>query len=251
MALKDMTANTPASTPAFETEDENMNTAADVATSTAEATTAIANASAGAVAAARPTMKFKMGFADQKDVFPVDAVVGLSQSAPRIKAEQGACYIEQTSLGSKIRMSVESWNSRQLVSAGLGPNDPGYKESMEYLRNSYDGATIYGSEQTVKEYLEFLKSMGYDKAKSSTYIDIWGMVSWTEKGGDIAPESQTLHLLQASQTSAGAFQAFCTTQGLLRSKGIGVDLDEVEVHAEARSKGTLKYSNFSFFAPKK
>ena len=44
----------------------------------------------------------------------------------------------------------------------------------------------------------------------------------------------------------GGFMAFCTTQGLLRSKGIGKDSTEIEVHAEARSKGSNKYTNFSF-----
>ena len=85
-----------------------------------------------------------------------------------------------------------------------------------------------------------------DKAGISNHGDIWGMVTWTEKKGAIAPEDQTLHLVQASQTSLGGFMAFCTTQGLLRSKGIGKDSTEIEVHAEARSKGSNKYTNFSF-----
>lgn len=251
MGLKDHSA----SAPAFETdsEDETMAvSASDQATADVAATTAIAAASAGAVAVAKPALKFKMGFADQKDAFPVEAVVGLSNSAPRIKGEQGACYIEQNSLGTKIRMSVESWNHRTLVSAGLDPKDAGYEESKQYIRNSYDGgATIFGEGQSVKEYLDYLKSIGYDKARSSQYIDVWGFVTWTEKKGDVPAEEQTLHLLQASQTSAGAFTAFCTTQGLLQSKGIGREFSEVEVHAEARAKGTLKYTNFSFHVPKK
>lgn len=250
MGLRD---NQTSTAPAFETEDETMTTATEsqAASASVAATTAIAAASAGAVAAARPAMKFQMGFADQKDAFPVDAVVGLSMSTPRIKAEQGACYVAEKSLGSKIRMTIESWNTRLLVSAGLGPNDAGYKESMEYLRNSYDGETIHGDGTPVKEYIEYLKSLGYDKAKSSPYADIWGFVTWTEKDGPVKPEDQTLHLLQASQTSMGAFQGFCTTQGLLRSKGIGAELTEVEVEAVARSKGTLRYTNFQFLAPKK
>lgn len=250
MGLRD---NQTTSAPAFESEDETMTTATEsqAAAASVAATTAIAAASAGAVAAARPALKFKLGFSDQKDAFPVDAVVGLSMSTPRIKAEQGAAYVGEKNLGAKIRMTVESWNTRLLVSAGLGPNDPGYKESVEYLRNSYDGETIHGDGSSVKDYIEYLKSLGYDKARSTPYADIWGFVTWTEKDGDVDPEAQTLHLLQASQTSMGAFQAFCTTQGLLRSKGIGAEFSEIEIHAEARSKGTLRYTNWSFHAPKK
>jgi hypothetical protein len=194
-----------------------------------------------------------MGFAAEKDAFPAEVVVGLSMSTPRIKAEQGAGYVGEKSLGAKFRMTIESWNTRLLVSAGLGPNDPGYKESVEFLRTSYDGETIQGddAETTVKDYVNFLKEAhGYDKARSTPYADIWGFLTWTEKDGAIAPEDQTLHLLQASQTSMGAWQAFCTTQGLLRAKGIGKEFTEVEVTAMPRAKGTLKYTNFAFSVPK-
>lgn len=233
------------STPAFETEEETMS--APTAEVQEQATTAIAAAKSTAVASPRPTIK--MAFADQKDAFPVDVVAALSQSTPRIKGEQGEAYIEQTSLGKKFRMTVESWNTRKLISAGLGQNDPGYKESIEYLRTSYDMKTVHNDGQTVEEYIEYLKSLQYEKAKASDYGDIWGFVTWTEKEGDIPPEKMKLHLLQASQTSLGAFQGFCTTQGLLAMKGITTLPETLEVHAEARSKGTMKFTNFSFHSP--
>ena len=257
MALKDHK-------PAFESENDadtgtaTMTDTATAAPSTVQGTAAMtetatlpAVAKNTAVAAPAPKKTFKMAFDEQKDAFPLEAVIGLSMAAPRIKGEQGACYIADKSLGDKVRMSVESWNIRHLISSGLDSKDPGYQESIEYLATSYDGETVEGKGQTIDEYVAYLKSIGYTKARASKYGDIWGMVSWTAKDGDVAPEQQTLHLLQASQTSLGNFMAFCTTQGLLRSKGIGVASEELEVHAVARSKGNNKYTNFDFVVPKK
>lgn len=235
--------------PEFEQEDDATTT--DAASSpnntSASENTSVAPAQSTAVGKA---LKFGLAFSDAKDAFPVEAVQALSMASPRIKGEQGGCYVGNDSLGSKIRMTVESWNNRWLISAGLTSSDAGYKESMEYLKTSYDGRTIYGDGRTIEQYIEFLRAEGFEKAKSSPYSDIWGFVTWTEKNGEIAEEDRTLHLLQASQTSQGAFMAFCTTQGLLRSKGIGKDFNEIEVRAMARSKGTLKYTNFDFAVPK-
>lgn len=248
MGIKDVTTNI--NTPAFETEDHTMTTTADNAAASASvaASTAVAKAAAGAAVASRPKAKFEMAFADLQWAFPEDAVVGLSLAVPRIKAEQGAAYVGEKSIGDKFKIEIESWNPRTLISAGLSSNDAGYQESMEYLRTSYDGVTLHGEETTVDEYLNYLRNdLGYSKAKSSKYIDLFGFITWTAKDGDIAQEKRDLSLVQLSQTSAGNFAAFCTTQGLMRSKGlVKGDSNIIEVRAEARSKGTMKYSNFSF-----
>lgn len=251
MALKDHK-------PQFESEtnDQGDTMTADAPAETTVATptpntTAVAPAKSTAVGAVKPKAKFEMALGDQKDAFPIEAVTALSLAVPRIKGEQAGCYVGEKNLGDKIRMTVESWNIRHLISCGLDSKDAGYQESMEYLANSYDGETVEGKGCTVTEYLAYLKELGYKDARSSKYGDIWGMVTWTSKEGDIAPENQTLHLLQASQTSLGNFTAFCTTQGLLASKGIKVDLSEIEVHACARSKGVNKFTNFDFLVPKK
>src|SRR5574340_414583 len=251
MALAD---HKPQTAPAFETETATMT---DTAVAEAPAVTAAVTANvpapvaAQAVAVAAPRAKFEMALGEAKNAFPIEAVVGLSMSVPRIKGEQGACYVGEKSLGDRFEICVESWGIRQLISCGLDNKDAGYQESMEYLANSYDGVTVEGKGATIDEYIAFLKSIGYEKARASKYGDIFGMVTWTSKDGDIAPESQALHLLQASQTSLGNFTAFCTTQGLLASKGIKADLSEIEVHAVARSKGTLKYTNMEFVVVRK
>jgi hypothetical protein len=204
-----------------------------------------AQAASGAVTTPKAS-KFSMAaFAEYQDMFPTEAVTGLSMAVPRVKAEQGAAYVGEISLGSKIRIEIESWNYRWLLSAGLDSKDSGYKESMEYLATSYDNETVNGKDTSVNDYLAGLKAMNYNKARKSLYIDLFGFVTWTEKGGDVPEDKRELYLVQLSQTSAGNWAAFCTTQGLLRSKGIGKDSRVIEIRAEARSKGSNKYTNFS------
>jgi len=235
----------------FEPADENTdNTDTDTINQepamTTENTTSNVPAQAASGAVTTPkASKFSMAFAEYQDMFPTEAVTGLSMAVPRVKAEQGAAYVGETSLGSKIRIEIESWNYRWLLSAGLDSKDSGYKESMEYLATSYDNETVNGKDTSVDDYLAGLKAMNYDKARKSLYIDLFGFVTWTEKGGDVPEDKRELYLVQLSQTSAGNWAAFCTTQGLLRSKGIGKDSRVIEIRAEARSKGSNKYTNFS------
>src|SRR5574340_867423 len=144
MALAD---HKPQTTPAFETETETA-TMTHTATAVAEAPAVTASPTANvpapvaaqAPAVAAPRAKFEMARADAKDQFPIEAVVGLSRSVPRIKGEQGACYVGEKALGDKIRMTVESWGIRHLVTCGLDNKDAGYKESMEYL--ALDGDAV-------------------------------------------------------------------------------------------------------------
>lgn len=189
--------------------------------------------------------KFSPAFADIQDAFPVEAVAGLSIATPRIKGEQGAAYVGDKRLGAAFRFEIESWNHRWLISSGSDD-----AEAKDYLRTSYDNATIYQEGKSCAEYLDELKDLGFERARIAHYIDIWGFVVWTDGDGEIAPEDRTLHIIQASQTSAGAFDAFRITQGLLRAKGIGTGSNIIEVHAMARSKGSMKYTNFEFLPVK-
>lgn len=231
--------------PEFETEAETatMEKTAEPEVTEAKSAGAVAQIS-GAVGAVKP--RFQPAFGDIKDAFDTDVVAALNMATPRIKAEQGGCYVENKNLGSKIRVQVQSWNNRWLVSPNVDlSKDP---EAKDFLRTSYDNETIHGSDLTINQYLQELRDNGYEDPKVSPYADIWVLVTWTEKDGDIKPEEQTMYILQASQTSMGAWVAFCTTEGLKASKGIGKPFDEVEITAEPRAKGNLKYTNFSFAA---
>lgn len=225
------------------TKDETMTDTTTQQDSGVAAATAIAKAATTAVGA--PAKKLTLAFSEQQNVFDTATVEGLSMASPRIKGEQGSLFQGDKDLGAKIRFEIVSWNKRWAI--GTGTTDV---EAKDYFRISYDGETISGDGTSVQAYLESLKAEGFTRAKAAPYLDVWGFVTWTEKTGDIAPDARELSILQCSQTSMGAFVSFCTTRGLLESKGLAQPLSEVEVHAEKRQNGTNKYTNFSFHVPK-
>ena len=156
MALKD--AIQTQSMPAFET-DEEHDTVTTEAPAVSAPTPEVAQAAVPAVAqttavgAARAPVKFPPIYADKQDNFDIETVAGLSMAVERIKAEQGACYIGNDSLGTRCRVEIISWNYRWILSPGLQSKDPGYEESKQFLANTYDNQTVYGKDVMVEEYL--------------------------------------------------------------------------------------------------
>ncbi len=244
-----------AATPAFEqmseaetttaTKEETMttNTTQDAG---AAATTAIATAAASAaVAEYKAPTKMKLAFVDKQAVFDISTVEGLAMAVPRIKGEQGSLFQNDVDLGDSLQFEVVSISPRWVV--GTGEND---KEAKDYFRVSYDNKTISGEGGSIDDYLESLKAQGFEKAKKSNYLDIFGFVVSSQKKGDVPADQRELACLQCSPTSMGAFTAFATTRGLLESKGVAKPIEVIEVHAEKRTSGDNKFTNFSFSAPK-
>lgn len=252
MSLKDHVTTTAQTMPAFEDETEVMTetTIQTDAPAAATTTTTIAQAQATAVAAPRP--KMQAAYAEFQDVFDADTVAGMALSVPAIKGQQGGCYHDTTNFGERIKVEIISWNYRWMITSGLQSKDPGYEESKQYIANSYDGVMVHGKDMSVEDYLHMLRDeLAYNKASKSQYIDLFGLVTWKEKGGDVPEADREMYRIQLSQTSAGAFTAFCATQGALMSRGIVKEQSPViEVKAEARTKGTNMYTNFSFKAAK-
>lgn len=225
------------------TKDETMTTTTQ--DSGASAALAIAKAATTAVAPARQPTKLVQAFSDKHAVFDISTVEGLALAVPRIKGEQGSLFQGDVDLGGALQFEIVSISPRWVI--GTGEDD---KEAKEYFRVSYDDRVISGSSTSVEDYIADLKAQGFDKANKSPYLDIFGFVVWAEKKGEIPADERELTCLQCSKTSMGAFTAFATTRGLLESKGVAQPIDVVEVHAEKRSQGTNKYTNFSFSAPK-
>lgn len=247
--------------PEFETETEvetqtttetaketNMNTSTKTVDAGVAASTAIATASATsstAVAAARPATKLQLAFVDKQAVFDVSTVEGLALALPRVKGEQGSLFAGDKELGENIHFEIVSTSPRWVI--GIGEDT---KEAKDFFRVSYDGETISGDTISISAYVESLKAQGFDKTNVSPYLDIFGFVTWAEKGGEIEPEKRELSCLQCSKTSMGNFTAFATTRGLLESRGLAKPIDVVQVTAMKRVSGSNKYTNFAFSAPK-
>ncbi len=231
------------------TKEETMttNTVENTASASVEPTTAIATASASS-ALTTPTQatKFKVAFADKNNVFDTATVEGLAMAAPALKGEQGSIYKGDKELGKRIHFELISFNHRWTV--GTGEND---KEAKDYFRVSFDNRTISGTGEDLHAYLESLKAQKFNKAKISPYMDLFGFVVWVEGKGEIPVDERELCRLQCSQTSMGNFTAFCTTRGLLESKGIAKPLEVIEVQAQAQqNKNGDRYTAYLFSVPK-
>lgn len=196
-----------------------------------------------AVAQVSP-LRNMIAFAHLENAMPSDMVAALALDSPRIKGEQGSLYNGNEDMGKKLRLQPVSWNKRWTVSTGTDD-----AEAKEKFKVSYDGVMIHGTNTTVAAYLDELKAQGYKDAKLTVYVDIWGLMQWCEKKGEIPLDQQSLTMLQCAPTSAGKFINFCTTRGLLESRGLAKPLEVIEVHAEAQAKGSNKWTNFSFHVP--
>lgn len=229
------------------TQEKTMNTATAEKTASTVASTAIANASTSAnMAEYKVPTKLVQAFSDKHAVFDIATVEGLGMAVPRVKGEQGSLFDGDKDLGGAIQFELISVSPRWVI--GIGEQDD--KESKDHFRVSYDNHTISGENTLVADYLEDLKAQGFSKAKKSEYLDLFGFVTWTEKSGEIPVDERALTCVQCSPTSKGAFTAFATTRGLFESRGIAKPVDVIEIHAEKRTSGNNKYTNFSFAVPK-
>jgi hypothetical protein len=255
MALKNQPEMTQAAaTAGFETEAETAGVAtkveapeAAVAAAGVAASTAIAKASAGAVST-QVRSKLVIAFSGHKDVFDTATVSALSMATPRITGEQGSLKKNRTvKLGTSMRLEVISWNHRWALGCGEQTmND----EMKQLFRVSYDNKTVDGEGCSIEDYINSLKAQGYEKAKVSPYCDLFGYITWTKDGGDIAPDDRELALVQLSSTSLGNFTAFCVSRGLLESRGTVQPSEMIEITAEDNTKGSMSYTNMSFKAVK-
>lgn len=242
--------------PEFESmEDETLvadtsvrDAALAIAKAAADATPANVPAVADTNTAVGPVVKragFQAAFLKQDNFLSIVDVQELALSAPTIKGEQGSFFIGTQDLGDEIRVELISFNPRWAI--GCGEEN---KESKDFFRVSYDGRTIHGEGTSIEDYMNNLRAQGFEHPKMSLYKDIWVLLTWSKLGGEVSAEDQQIMRLQASQTSAGAFNAFAKTQGLLESKGIRKASPYFGVRAMKRSKGDNKYTNFEFFTLK-
>lgn len=236
--------------PEFETEIETEVNEAEVVVDAGKAAPAagVAAAQAPAVRASSAvgtprSAQFAPAFAEFNGFFDIATVDSLALATPRIKGEQGSLFRGQDELGPSVQFEIVSFNPRWVIGCGED-ND----EARDLFRVSYDNKVTTNGED-VQDYIQSLKAQGYAKANIAPYLDVFGFVT---KIGDkeIPVERRELSCLQCSKTSMGAFKAFCTTQGLLQSRGLSRPTSEVEVHAEKRTAGNNKYTNFSFHMPK-
>ena len=244
--MEDETATQTMTETQTATKEQTMNTTT-INDAAVTATTAIATAAASsALAVGGANAKFQLAFVEKFNVFDTPTVEALAMAAPRLTGEQGSFFKKGEEIGSKIHVEIVSYNNRWVV--GTGESD---REAKDFFKVSFDNQTISGSGEDFHAYLESLKAQGFQKARISPYLDVFCFVVWTDKKGDIPVDERELCILQCSQTSKGNFMTFCTTRGLLESKGVAKPIEVVEVSAQKQQNGKGdKYTNYLFSVPR-
>lgn len=200
MALKNATA------PAF----ESMETSGAQADQPA-AGTAVAAPKNTAVS----TAVFKPALLDKQDVLKTEDIEAIGFGTfPRVTADLGGLLMGDVELGKTAKVEILSWNLRHVVTPNS--ND---QEAKKLVKISYDGETISGSGESVKDAIEALKAIGYPNASVKLYGDLWGNLVNSEKMGDIPVEKQQMVQIQMSPQSLQQFKRFQLEQGIKEGRG--------------------------------
>lgn len=245
-------AQTTAKTPSFEEEDNDVAVAERPAAAPAPAAatpvapsaqTAVAKATSGAVSIhiARNTAIQAL-----KDVIPQEDLESMGVGTfPRITVDQGGFALDKTTrLGEEIDFEVVSWNFVWLVTTGEQNN----VEANKLIRTSYDGENLKDQGGTIQAYIDALKLEGYKKAECKKYVEIYGQLINSSKGGIVAPEERSLSQISVSPQSVSQWGRFNLESGMRKAKGID-DGNVVHIVGKAKTIGanTFGVMNFSPF----
>lgn len=258
------TAESPVNTaaPAFEAEDGNVinGTATAVAEPAAaapteeakasadasakvEASTAIGKAQASAVGAVAVGGKFKAALVDYQNVIAIEDLENLGVGTfPRITADLSGLVMDKTKeLGKVAKIELLSWNYRYIVTPGVD-ND----EANALVRYSYDGVTLIGTGENVKDYLQQLKEVdGYDKATVKTYVELWGNLA-SVNGEDVAPEDRQMVQVQLSPQSVNQFKRFQLELGVKSARGVAPSSNIVVITANKKELNGNRFGYMEF-----
>lgn len=169
-------------------------------------------------------------------------------SLPKITPKGTSLFLDrETDLGRWVDIEVQSYNKRIQVT----PGDDSDEASM-LLRTSYDGITLVNHDvegETVQEYVERLKSMGYDEADARTYVDVWAILMGSED--DPVREDVEVVQVQLSPQSVKQWTGFMVKLGLLNRRGnTNVNVEEhppvVRLKAQSKKNGNNDYSILNF-----
>lgn len=226
-------------TPAFEdNEDVAVMDAPEVETKAKPEvkTTAVAEKASSALA---PTgAKFKAALQHLELQLDLESVRSLGQGTlPKIVADRAGFELGDKLLGDWVRMQVVSYNRRWLVSAGVEGD-----EGKKLLRTSYDKETLENETMSMKEYIEHLKEEGYNRASDREYIDLWVMVTETEKEGVVPEDELELVQFQLSPTSVRSFLAYQVQAGFQAALTKREVSDVVKATVERRENDGNKYA---------
>jgi len=205
------------------------------------ATQAIAVAASTSLAAQPPGRKFTAALQDFSYQISLDDIRSIGLAAPRVLVDQGGFSLDGKDLGKELHVQLLSYNPRYLVSPGVD-NDEG-KEAVRY---SYDGVTIDGDTQTLKDYLNELKASDYPDASIKEYFDLWAVVVGPTGSSAAGPVIGETVVIQLSPQSAGKFKFFQVSLGIQISRGTAQATDTIRMVAERATSGKNVFGRVAF-----
>lgn len=201
--------------------------------------------------AVAPSPKFKAAFTDLEEVLHIDHVKALGVGTlAKLVADRGGFEMtvadSKVELGNWMDIEIYSYNKRWLISAGGDASD---EASKDLLRTSYDNETVEGEAMDVKDYVNWLKEQGYNKAGVRQYIDLWCFIVNSEKGGEVKIEDLEMVQLQLSPTSVKQFTGFQIKAGISASMS-GKDISgAVRASIVRKEYNGNKYAEIHFSFP--
>lgn len=192
--------------------------------------------------------QFQAALAELRNAIDIDTVRNLGSGVlPKIPADRAGFSVktgsEEIMYGDWIDFQIISYNHRWLISAGVDG-----EEGKAFLKTSYDGVELEEGEGLVADYVQELKEQGYPDARSREYIDIYGFVVGSEKGGDVEESDMEMVQLQLSPQSVKAFTGYLLKAGVTAKLTGKQPSDKVRVTTQRREYNGNKYASMAFAA---
>ena len=157
---------------------------------------------------------------------------------PTLKAKAGDIMDETgTSAGRFIDVQVMSYNYKWIVTPGEEGN-----EAAKLLRASYDGVTLEVDGSSVQDYLQQLKTDGYDGARVTRRVDVIGILLAAEKKA--YDKVGMMVLMDLAPTSVGRFdgQLMQASVSLLKGTITEEEATKMRFKTVAKSGGGNNWS---------
>ena len=168
---------------------------------------------------------------------------------PRVTVDLSGWAINKNEkqLGSWIEFEVISWNYLTIVTPGKAQPTA---EDNKHMRTSVDHVMLQDGTTSVAEYVKYLKDVcGYENAQTKKYIEIYGVLTGSEKTGPIPESEQGLHQLSLSPQSVVKWSGFLATAAWKASKSDdNVDRVKIKMGYDPKVLGSNKFAvaNFNF-----
>lgn len=148
---------------------------------------------------------------------------------------------QKVDLGKEIHLELMSYNDRWVVSPGTQD-----KEATDHVRYSADGKTIDGTEQTVQEYLDYLKKVeAYDEASVKQYMTVYGFLTYSN-GKEIDVIDRSLVAVQVPPQSRAFFDRYRIETGFKVAAGVMEETNHLVLKQEKQQGKTTKYAVIRF-----